>query len=225
MKTIKHLISAIAFIVIAHFNISAQDVLISVIPNNPTIEDEVKVCTNVYFFSVGSYQTHTLIWAGDNHLIIDLYYSQSGQAMPTNFYDTISIGQLSEGLYTVIANLKVKAFNAPIDDLSKYYTEDSDTVIFRVNEALNIPEYDEKVNDLSIYPNPTDDILNVHFSSSLAQPEIEIYNLEGRLVYRQKNIQSNQQDISIEISQFSKGVYLFTLKDKNNMITKKFIKQ
>lgn len=93
------------------------------------------------------------------------------------------------------------------------------------NNSLAGLDNEQHKGDILLYPNPTDDILNVHFSSSLAQPEIEIYNLEGRLVYRQKNIQSNQQDISIEISQFSKGVYLFTLKDRNNMITKKFIKQ
>lgn len=79
--------------------------------------------------------------------------------------------------------------------------------------------------DVLLYPNPTNDILNIYFPTSLSNPEIEIYNLEGKLIYSERNIQPDQQNVSIEIAPFSNGVYLFVLKDKDNRITKRFIKQ
>lgn len=72
------------------------------------------------------------------------------------------------------------------------------------------------VEEFSIYPNPTSSILNIETNSEVKK--VVIYNLQG-----QKVIENNVT--KIDVSNFSKGIYILQVTTKNNRIsTKKFIK-
>jgi hypothetical protein len=68
------------------------------------------------------------------------------------------------------------------------------------------------IDDCSIYPNPVDDILTV-FSSNNTISLIEIFDVSGKKVYSQ-----TYRD-TINVSSFSKGLYLLKIYDANKQIS------
>ena len=79
--------------------------------------------------------------------------------------------------------------------------------------------------DISIFPNPANKIINIEFKSQqIKSYDAEIYNIQGKLIFM-KQYKSNS--INIDISDLSKGIYLLKLKDKTGSIiqTKKIVKE
>lgn len=64
--------------------------------------------------------------------------------------------------------------------------------------------------EITIYPNPAQQFVNISVSGIVGKLSADIYNVEGRLVM-QKQIQQGVS--SIDISSISKGIYLVVLKD------------
>jgi len=83
---------------------------------------------------------------------------------------------------------------------------------------LNINDY--QLNEISIYPNPVSNILNIHFKNS-KETNIEIYNILGKRVLT-KTINQSQ---SINIENLNTGIYILKIKQGNSSISKKLIKQ
>lgn len=85
-------------------------------------------------------------------------------------------------------------------------------------------EYDQINNEILIYPNPAYDILNIKIpvESMDEYYEIEIYDVIGNLVYKQKP-SLVQDQIKINISNFSKGVYMIKMIQGNNLFQRKII--
>jgi len=78
-------------------------------------------------------------------------------------------------------------------------------------------------NDLvfSLYPNPTNSILNISFEENTVK-EIIIQNAAGHEVYR---IEANQHIHHMDIATFPAGIYLCLVVDTNSTITsKRFVK-
>lgn len=75
-------------------------------------------------------------------------------------------------------------------------------------------------NQLSIYPNPAGDILNL--DSAIDIENLTIYNVNGQLVYSQTNLVANQ---SINISALKSGVYFVRIKNDNVAKTLRLIKK
>ncbi len=87
-----------------------------------------------------------------------------------------------------------------------------------INEA-------EASNNLIIFPNPVEQILNVAFrnGSPNSMREIQVTNILGELILSLQNL--NQSAYTINTSDYSSGVYVIQIKSGNNYIQRKFIKQ
>jgi hypothetical protein len=121
------------------------------------------------------------------------------------------------GSSTIIDSIEVKWLSGTIDT----FTDIS------VNQTMNIAEGssvlstdDFEVNNLSLYPNPTDNILNI--TSKAIMNIISVYNVLGQLVTT-KN--SGKLEENINTSNYSSGIYYVTISTDNGNITKKFIKR
>jgi uncharacterized repeat protein (TIGR01451 family) len=77
------------------------------------------------------------------------------------------------------------------------------------------------LNAISIYPNPTNGILNINYGTSAMEiKSIEIHDMLGKVVY-----QSNSKVERIDLSNFNSGIYLIDIStESNGKITKKLIK-
>lgn len=72
-----------------------------------------------------------------------------------------------------------------------------------------------------LYPNPSDDILNV-FMPFDNEITIEVFSMQGKILIR-KILSKN--DNQMVIRNLSKGIYFFVIYENDNISYKKFIKK
>ena len=77
-------------------------------------------------------------------------------------------------------------------------------------------------NNLNIYPNPTNDRINFTFDKN-ESGRIEIYSLEGKLVYSKEFKENNV--LSANLNDYQAGVYIAKITIGDKTITKKIIKE
>ncbi len=87
---------------------------------------------------------------------------------------------------------------------------------FATYPVLSTPEL--KKNTFDIYPNPVKNQLSL--KSEFINPVITITNINGRLVKKLKELNSNQ----IDVSDLESGMYFLTIQSSQGILTKKFIK-
>jgi endonuclease I len=113
-----------------------------------------------------------------------------------------------EGNVSIVIDGNSVASNRVVfDDLSwTCYTE------------LNVNDY--QFNDITIYPNPVSNILNIQFNNS-KETQVEIYNILGKRVLT-KTISQSQ---SINVENLKSGIYILKITQDNSTISRKLIKR
>jgi hypothetical protein len=76
--------------------------------------------------------------------------------------------------------------------------------------------------DFSVYPNPANDVVNISNSTSAIISNVEMTDLNGRVV---KNITLNATEGQINFSDLSTGVYMMNVSSDQGTSTKKIIKK
>jgi len=98
-----------------------------------------------------------------------------------------------------------------------------ETKSFRINYILSNSEFETSKN-IFVYPNPTKDILNVSVPSEFGLPNsLKVTNYLGQTIAT-KTIQS-ENDLTINTSSLSVGVYFITIVKDNEQKTLRFIKE
>jgi len=80
-------------------------------------------------------------------------------------------------------------------------------------------------NNILLYPNPADGIVNLSFSSNInAQMSLNVLTIEGKLI-QQKMVQVaiGSNLFAMDISMLPSGIYFIQLNDGNNQFTKKIV--
>ena len=76
---------------------------------------------------------------------------------------------------------------------------------------------------MSIYPNPSNDILNITFNQlENKEQKIEILNSLGEII-SEINISPNTSVTKLNINDLSSGIYIIKLTSNNKSYTEKFI--
>jgi hypothetical protein len=75
---------------------------------------------------------------------------------------------------------------------------------------------------VSIFPNPTNNILNIKMNASNSATA-KLININGQVVYTE-NV-SNKTNATIDMNAFAKGVYTLQIVSDNGVATQKVIKQ
>ena len=94
------------------------------------------------------------------------------------------------------------------------------TVLVSIKEVENI-------NDLSVYPNPASEKLNITFNTSTADDfNITIYNVTGQAVYKEtlNNFVGSYHN-EINVNDLAQGVYLMQVKSSKGATTQKIVVQ
>jgi hypothetical protein len=95
-----------------------------------------------------------------------------------------------------------------------------------INTTHNIVEgsalsvIDQTLTDLSIYPNPVEDELQIHTATDITDKIATIFDINGRRLNSLK-LTTN----IINVSHLSEGVYFLRLESKGKIMTRKFIKK
>ncbi|MBV6460073.1 MAG: hypothetical protein HJHJAOHD_00173 [Flavobacteriales bacterium] len=76
-----------------------------------------------------------------------------------------------------------------------------------------------------IYPNPSNEYLNIVWNEELAYPfELKISDMSGRIVLN-KTIQNNEGITTVDVSSFANGIYTIQLLNNKTNVYEKFCKQ
>ncbi len=106
-------------------------------------------------------------------------------------------------------------FDYSIDSQTEF-SEDCSAPLPTPNPLPLLSVNNNDVSDLSIYPNPVNDILEINYPVTIK--EVRIYNLLGELIL--KDINKNR----LNVSSLESGVYFIQLNSGKNQVSKKFIK-
>jgi hypothetical protein len=77
-----------------------------------------------------------------------------------------------------------------------------------------------KFENVKIYPNPNNGIVNIHFGG-LLNPVIRVLTLEGKLVYQQEKINSNEFQFKLDVES---GVYFIEIYSQQEKSVYKLVK-
>lgn len=99
----------------------------------------------------------------------------------------------------------------------------SENKIFSINLSLGNSEF-ETSTDIYLYPNPTNEILNIKIPSEFGLPDgYTIYNYLGQLISKKEV--SKQNDLTVNTTTLSNGAYFITLEKGADKKTLQFIKK
>lgn len=88
--------------------------------------------------------------------------------------------------------------------------------------AVNIPDIENPLDNILIYPNPASDMLNVEFTEFMGDHvTINVYNLIGELIYSQAVSPYFYDVIQIDLSSMKSGIYLVNVDDGVKMRSEK----
>lgn len=90
--------------------------------------------------------------------------------------------------------------------------------------TVGVNDFTEQNERVLLYPNPVETYFNIRLQSDEAQPcVIEIYTLEGRLIFSEKSELSNNTH-TINVESFAQGTYLCKITNGKKISTTKFVK-
>ncbi|PXX96838.1 hypothetical protein DF185_19550 [Marinifilum breve] len=111
--------------------------------------------------------------------------------------------------------VEVKAIQAGNDE----YEAAETTISFTVDIATGID--DIRTASVQIYPNPVVRELNINFEQR-GNRMIYLYDLTGHIKFQKESHSSTEK---INISKYSKGIYILKIQSENETITRKIVKQ
>lgn len=100
-----------------------------------------------------------------------------------------------------------------------------DTVTFAVNKwATNVSRVNNTKEDISLYPNPAYNEVNVTFSKEMGIRNVAIYNLVGKQI---SNYRVSTNSAKLDIDKMPAGIYFLRLIDSNGRVvaTRRFTHQ
>lgn len=101
-------------------------------------------------------------------------------------------------------------------------TTKSNTKDFVIMIPTGISAQDELLNSISLYPNPTKDVFDIELKAGIESFDVEIYNQLGSLLKTSHITYTDKA--TIDISEFSSGVYYVVVKTKMGSVTKRVSK-
>ena len=141
----------------------------------------------------------------------------SGSFVADSSYKYIVIGNFFDDFST-----DTIVCNGSDNCLSYYFIDDVcvSTDSLTCNPLVIINENTLENDEINIYPNPTNNILNVKWNNLNISPvNIYLYDIYGNLI-KQMYIENPQ---NIDISKYTKGIYILKIKTNNNTLNKKII--
>lgn len=98
-------------------------------------------------------------------------------------------------------------------------------VVTNTVSTVGVKEVNSTLSNLSLFPNPVNDVLQINLSLTKAQSlTMEIFDVTGKLIYtRTRSAAFGEINEKVDVRNFSKGTYLLKITGENVSETKKII--
>ncbi len=78
-------------------------------------------------------------------------------------------------------------------------------------------------NEITLYPNPASDRLNIGFQTPLSsEANIVISDVQGRLISQREMVQSSQY-LQLDLNGYAEGLYFLTVQSESDVLTRRFV--
>jgi len=126
-------------------------------------------------------------------------------------YLKYSNGQLQGNLYPNVATMDYEEFKTNLEECINF-------------EIVNI-ETIESQEDITVYPNPIKNHLELKFQKSTSLDKIEIYSIDGKRIMEYNRSNLSNENITLDFSRFNKGLYFLKIKAEEKTYITKIIKE
>ncbi|MET3537261.1 T9SS type A sorting domain-containing protein [Chryseobacterium limigenitum] len=172
--------------------------------------------------NTASIQSKSIITAADyNSNYFLLFENKLISYSPQGATQTINGSNIfSDGYSANFAFKNIKVYNNALYLLVCNYNENKIQLIkYNINTTnLNTDNIPNNKINISVYPNPVKDILNIETDKRVE--DVKVYDSSGKLI-NSLSFDNNK----LNISTLSKGFYLIKIKVGDTYITKKFVKE
>ncbi len=132
--------------------------------------------------------------------------------------DVVTPIAISESVFDII-DLRLVALNVPVASESAYRAARVWQDFNPINGTLSaIDKNTLKDDDITIYPMPAKNTLNISLKNSMDLQDVSVLNLQGKVV-------KTTTESDVNISNLQSGMYILRLNTSQGVITKKVIKQ
>lgn len=189
---------------------------LKIIPSNPTINDSIKIISFTTFPNGACTLKYSSFNTNGNEIVINATHFEGGLTVICNSIDTITIGKLDTGAYTLYYNLSVDTNLAIFD---------TDTLFFVVQNPTNVFSTFIETTAIKIYPNPNMGEFIIEMNILKVQDvEITLFNITGQVIYSEdlkqfKGVYSKR----ITTKGLSTGVYQLQIKTGYGEVNKKVV--
>lgn len=160
---------------------------------------EFRASTTTYGMTTATFNPFSLTALNDNELIAHITIPSD---VPEGYYDVSVINSI-DGLL-----LKFSAFEV-LSSLFKSF-----------NEYFNIEDSAKIVSEISIYPNPSFDIVFIELTENLKK--IELFNIEGKKQFV-KPVFTKYNKISINTENLTNGEYILSVELESGAIERRIL--
>ncbi|MGB1317350.1 MAG: T9SS type A sorting domain-containing protein, partial [Flavobacteriales bacterium] len=88
--------------------------------------------------------------------------------------------------------------------------------------VMTVGVEDNVLEELSFFPNPVLDVLNVDLSGTEETVSFEIVSISGKVVYNQTH---SSEQVRIDLNDLSAGMYILNVRSEKESLSKRIIKQ
>jgi len=218
MKSFFIKIIPLIFLISGSFLIHAQQYGIDTIyinPVQPNSNDSIDVIAVIGSSRTPSRLDSVAINIIDSNITVEAYYILGIGSSPSFTIDTVSIGELTPKRY------KLK-YNA----IQKFkFNLKSDSLYFTVNQVIGINERNNPLQSVSVYPNPSGELINLNVQLEKAiTTTIRITDTQGKLVYNEEvRLEKGEVLHSISSKKLSSGIYHLSVWNKEQLLNEQKI--
>ena len=181
---------------------------IRIFPSQPTANDSISIISDFSYIGTCSFGM-VYMFTNIHDSIIELHPTYCGywDSTSCNSIDTFKIGKFSAANY----KLKIVYHQGSVCPISNF-----DAVIAQFDSTLSvgivgISQNVEAFSSIKLFPNPTSGKIVVS-NENIEIKNVEIYNIYGEKV-KCISFSNNQKSTELDVSELSKGLYIFKFSD------------
>jgi hypothetical protein len=183
------------------------------------------------WFTGEGYPTYSISWNENTNNLVSFTVNQSQSHPSVSYFELPLPIEFKDATHDTLIRVQNNFSGQPFSVQLSFHADslifDPDSWIISANNTVNNVRSLTIDNSISVFPNPSADLLSVQTGNSITgKGFVKIVDGNGKLVLEKELLfsASNNQHF-IDISTLSIGLYLITIETENGTVTQKFVKE
>lgn len=142
-----------------------------------------------------------------------------GDVEPCNLYTTLIFDIQADDMIVLLPSYSQESYTSADQDIETKHIQK--TSVIKDDEGAHTRALDMEEWDITLYPNPVTTQIKIETSEVLQS--VQIFSVQGRLVYDHAYEGQNQDQRTIDLSGVNNGVYIVKISTANQVLTRSII--